>query len=129
MSKPQSQASVLDQMEALWPIANREGLYDAADFIRGWIDAHPVKGDPPKKIQVREYRREDGLRLSMVGDEWVIFCKAGIEWFYDPGIRDWRPVHCSNCDVFSEAPRPFPQTFELFQTLAKKELPPCEEPS
>jgi hypothetical protein len=32
-NKPQSQAALLDQLAKLIPIANREGLYDAADYL------------------------------------------------------------------------------------------------
>jgi hypothetical protein len=31
--KPQSQESLLDQLKELIPIANKEGLYDAADYL------------------------------------------------------------------------------------------------
>lgn len=38
-NKPQSQASLYDQLKELRVIANKEGLYDAADFLRNHIEA------------------------------------------------------------------------------------------
>lgn len=37
MTKPQSQESLNDQLAELVDIANREGLYDAADFITKFL--------------------------------------------------------------------------------------------
>jgi len=34
----QSQASLIDQLKALIPLANRAGLYDAADFLQAKVD-------------------------------------------------------------------------------------------
>lgn len=36
--KPQSQASLTDQLQELRTIANREGLYDAADWLKKQLD-------------------------------------------------------------------------------------------
>ena len=36
--RPQSQRSLLDQLLILMALANRMGLYDAADFIRDKLD-------------------------------------------------------------------------------------------
>jgi hypothetical protein len=38
-NKPQSQASLKDQLYALIALANREGLYDAADYLRQRMEA------------------------------------------------------------------------------------------
>ena len=35
---PQDQRSLTDQLKALIPVANRQGLYDAADFLRGIVE-------------------------------------------------------------------------------------------
>jgi hypothetical protein len=32
------QRSTTDQLQALYALANRNGLYDAADVVRGWLD-------------------------------------------------------------------------------------------
>lgn len=43
MTKPQSQASLIEQLKALIPVANREGLYDAADFLRAKVEAQEAR--------------------------------------------------------------------------------------
>lgn len=52
MSKPQSQASLIEQLRALYVIANREGFYDAADFLRAKVEAQDAreKLDPRGKV-------------------------------------------------------------------------------
>jgi hypothetical protein len=37
-NKPQRQDAVLDQLRDLIPVANREGCYDAADFLRRTVE-------------------------------------------------------------------------------------------
>jgi hypothetical protein len=45
MTKPQSQQSLKDQLQDLCRIGNREGLYDAVDFIKGFIQKQErIKG-------------------------------------------------------------------------------------
>lgn len=38
-----NQRSVTDQLETLRQIANKEGLYDAADFLRTWLETRVSK--------------------------------------------------------------------------------------
>ena len=38
MNKPQRQDSLYDQLKDLIPLANQEGCYDAADFLRRTVE-------------------------------------------------------------------------------------------
>ena len=42
-NKPQSQASLLDQLKKLCVLANKEGLYDASDFVRNLVERQEKK--------------------------------------------------------------------------------------
>jgi uncharacterized protein DUF5678 len=50
--KPQSQASLYDQLRELHVLANRAGLYDAADWLQGYVET--MRGADDVVAQVRE---------------------------------------------------------------------------
>jgi hypothetical protein len=56
-NKPQSQASLIEQLNALIPIANQEGLYDAADFLRQKVAAQKARDFLSNKVFERERKK------------------------------------------------------------------------
>jgi hypothetical protein len=56
---PQRQDGALDQLEDLRVVANRLGMYDAADLIRIWIENNNTKGNMPLS---KTHRAIDNLR-------------------------------------------------------------------
>lgn len=69
-SLPQSQHALCDQMSLLWAVANRLGLYDAADFIRPHM-ARPEENSglafPPHPAAMTESADEQGLNPCAFG--------------------------------------------------------------
>ena len=64
MSKPQSQESFYDQIKALIPIANREGLYDAADYLQekvNEIDRRLAAHDKDQRREAQEFAIESAI--------------------------------------------------------------------
>lgn len=51
-NKAQSQASLTDQLQALIAVANKEGLYDAADFLKAHVEKVEEKSQTVRAYQV-----------------------------------------------------------------------------
>jgi hypothetical protein len=50
-----SQVSLTDQLKKLIPIANKNGLYDAADFLKSYVETID------KKVEARLTERETSI--------------------------------------------------------------------
>jgi hypothetical protein len=65
MNKPQRQDSLYDQLKDLIPLANKEGCYDAADYIRGIVEGIERKMENANDLPA-ETKTNPTIQLSAV---------------------------------------------------------------
>jgi hypothetical protein len=76
-NRPQSQASLQDQLRQLIVIANREGLYDAADYLR---DALEVRARTRMKTTLGSKASLQLIIDDMNPRQRLIFDRIGHDW-------------------------------------------------
>lgn len=83
-NKSQHQGALVDQLAALIPIANKEGLYDASDYIANVVKKIRSK-DPEfqkEKVIATSWRMLESCHYVSVIDIQTKLRKAGISIYY-----------------------------------------------